>query len=993
MAFVLPWTINKLVSTNINNSDQVVGTFSNVSLKVNGATEMSGAVVTGNLGIGKSPTVPLDVSGNANISGKLTVTDGSFNGNVNFGFLPTCSATPTLSTQLITKAYGDATYGTPAGVATLAGINNFTGTNTYNTNLPSSILTPTISSELITKAYGDSTYSLSSGTAQLAVNNVFVADNSFNGNVNFAFFPTCSVATATLGTQLINRQFADSRYVRPNTNNTFTNNNTFNTFLPTSTLTPTTSTQLTTKAYVDTKASLPSPLVINYNSSKNCFYGGSNALTTQIGGAGTNLKNIAIGNNAMTDASNSAIENTFFGDNAGQFLTTGFGNYCCGVLSAQSLTTGYENISIGNSSMVYSTVAAQNVCMGIRSGQYLNGVENFALGLQALGGATTSNYCVAIGVNALLGQSTSSGTVGIGRYALSGGNTQDSVGIGYFCGVQFQSGSNFNTLIGAYTMWEYIIQPQYCTAIGYSAGANQNGNGVSNTYVGAYSLTSAVNPSYCTLLGANTNCTGNYSNSTCIGYQSVITGNNQIILGTSTETTYPMGNMIIPTGTFDAQGIDTVTPKNNAIKELICYPRLSTESNARTNSVHISGYNTAPLLAGGTGITIYGPSNLPLITSSTNNPSGLTIIGSNNFDSITATSPFFGIRCLGNSNFSGANIEMSSMFIIGDGTGFGGGATPSSIFSATFIGSPGINIATSVPINNVYALCTDQSITGSNQGIIGKSSIDLTINGNTTLPNTVLIQSELKVQSIQTTTGAGTLNIGNSDATTDLSGTVLINGVQKVNGYTNLSGTTNLSLPLSEVYFVTGTADATINLPALSVVLEGTSIVIVKNSASNTVTINPNGTNAFRFTGSNASTSTSPLEMVGRWTTVTLSVSQGNVWNILNAEGFQTARNALITAATTVAFPFFRVYSIGTLTASTTITLPVASLSLLGETITFRRSVASAFTVISSQSVYPVNNTFTTTTTLLGTTQVLVEITCLLRVSPSTYSWFIMRQT
>jgi hypothetical protein len=65
------------------------------------------------------------------------------------------------------------------------------------------------------------------------------------------------------------------------------------------------------------------------------------------------------------------------------------------------------------------------------------------------------------------------------------------------------------------------------TAIGYNAGSNlskyNNIDGSYNTFIGA---------------GSNTDQGGSYSYSTAIGYNSIITGSNQIVLGTSAETIY-----------------------------------------------------------------------------------------------------------------------------------------------------------------------------------------------------------------------------------------------------------------------------------------------------------------------------------------------------------------------------------------------------------------------------------------------------------------------
>jgi len=199
-----------------------------------------------------------DASGNATwtAAGAGDVTQAGanvFTGTNTFNTnLPTSTKTPTTATQLITKAYGDGTYATISGNATLAGNNDFTGANTFNVGLPTSTVTPTTATQLITKSYGDGTYATISGSVTLSGTNIFTGINTFNTNL-----PT-STLTPTTATQLITKTYGDTTYATIAGAallagaNVFTSTNTFNTNLPTSTLTPTTATQLITKTYGDT---------------------------------------------------------------------------------------------------------------------------------------------------------------------------------------------------------------------------------------------------------------------------------------------------------------------------------------------------------------------------------------------------------------------------------------------------------------------------------------------------------------------------------------------------------------------------------------------------------------------------------------------------------------------------------------------------------------------------------------------------------------------
>jgi hypothetical protein len=142
----------------------------------------------------------------AAVAGEITASGANvFTGTNTFNSnLPTSTQTPTTSTQLITKAYADTTYATVAGEVTAAGANAFTGTNTFNSNLPTSTQTPTSSTQLITKAYGDSTYSTAGGSGTLAGANVWTGTNDYSVNL-----PTSTLTAVTSNTCLITQQIGN----------------------------------------------------------------------------------------------------------------------------------------------------------------------------------------------------------------------------------------------------------------------------------------------------------------------------------------------------------------------------------------------------------------------------------------------------------------------------------------------------------------------------------------------------------------------------------------------------------------------------------------------------------------------------------------------------------------------------------------------------------------------------------------------------------------
>ena len=97
------------------------------------------------------------------------------------------------------------------------------------------------------------------------------------------------------------------------------------------------------------------------------------------------------------------------------------------------------------------------------------------------------------------------------------------------------------------------------TVIGLSAGinmststwttlyGNNSGNNIStggaNTFVGYFSGSGVSTGSSNTAMGDTAYLSGNYSNSTCLGFNSSVTGSNQVQLGNSSTTTYAYGSV------------------------------------------------------------------------------------------------------------------------------------------------------------------------------------------------------------------------------------------------------------------------------------------------------------------------------------------------------------------------------------------------------------------------------------------------------------------
>ena len=119
-------------------------------------------------------------------------------------------------------------------------------------------------------------------------------------------------------------------------------------------------------------------------------------------------------------------------------------------------------------------------------------------------------------------------SITIGQFCSGGVN---SVAIGYGCltnssGVAIGSNSMISTTTGINNTCLGSNNLTYLTS------------GSSNVSIGQGSATNNITGNNNCFIGAQSNCTGQYNNSCCIGYNSSITGSNQIVLGTSSETVY-----------------------------------------------------------------------------------------------------------------------------------------------------------------------------------------------------------------------------------------------------------------------------------------------------------------------------------------------------------------------------------------------------------------------------------------------------------------------
>jgi len=200
--------------------------------------------------------------------------------------------------------------------------------------------------------------------------------------------------------------------------------------------------------------------------------------------------------------------NTGFGVDAGDSITTGSLNTLVGVNAGTAVTTGVSNTHVGYDAGGGIYNVSFTTYVGYQAGRNVQSNGNTAMGnsaLQGVGTSATGTNNTAFGFWALREITSGSANAGFGDTA----------------GTVVSTGS-YNTLIGM-NAGDSITSGSANSMVGFAAGGG---------------ITTGNNNS---ALGDTAYASGNYTNSTCIGYNSSVTGSNQVQLGNSSTTTYAYG--------------------------------------------------------------------------------------------------------------------------------------------------------------------------------------------------------------------------------------------------------------------------------------------------------------------------------------------------------------------------------------------------------------------------------------------------------------------
>jgi trimeric autotransporter adhesin len=279
-----------------------------------------------------------------------------------------------------------------------------------------------------------------------------------------------------------------------------------------------------------------------------------------LGSQNTGFHNIAFGNKALFD-NTSGNKNTAIGKDALLNNTSGSFNTALGAEAQSNNTTGSTNVAIGVQSLFTNFTGSNNIAIGYRSlynaadnnsirpniaigtnamHSTTSGYQNTVIGTEALYSNTTGTSNIALGHQTLYNSTTASGNTAIGPLALysnttGGGNIaitngalnsnitgSNNIALGKQAIYNLTDGED-NIGLGLFSL-DGLTTGNRNIGIGYNSIRSNNGD--NNTALGALSFRTLPAPPSQT----------NYSNSTALGYFSLITASNMVRIGNTSIT-------------------------------------------------------------------------------------------------------------------------------------------------------------------------------------------------------------------------------------------------------------------------------------------------------------------------------------------------------------------------------------------------------------------------------------------------------------------------
>jgi len=221
-------------------------------------------------------------------------------------------------------------------------------------------------------------------------------------------------------------------------------------------------------------------------------------------------------------------------------LNDDIGSVAVGTGALDSTTTATNNVAVGNGALGSCTGSSGNVAVGYSALSSLTStyLENTAVGTNAAK-VFTGGSMVAVGYDAGASATTGGNNTLIGHKSgckITTGGSNTVVGESAFSTSQTGDG---NTSIGNQSLF-VSNGGQNNTALGAVSGASCT-TGSYNCLIGRAAGYAITTGNHNTAVGYQAMLSGNWTNSTALGYASVVTGDNQVQLGNSSTTTYAFG--------------------------------------------------------------------------------------------------------------------------------------------------------------------------------------------------------------------------------------------------------------------------------------------------------------------------------------------------------------------------------------------------------------------------------------------------------------------
>ena len=304
-------------------------------------------------------------------------------------------------------------------------------------------------------------------------------------------------------------------------------------------------------------------------------------------------------NNILSGKIAQGISSVFFGQHAGENITTGTNNTLIGDAAGGSNTSGSNNLFIGHLAGNVNNSGSENVFAGQDAGKANTiGARNVFVGEDAGISNNTGSDNIFVGNGAGRNNTSSLQQVGIGSEALAATTTGDyNVAIGYFS-LKAATTGNYNTSTGHQSLTS-LTTGGYNTATGRQSLSLLT-NGSYNTAFGNDALQSITFGYNNTAIGADADVlSGSLSNATAIGSNAKVSTSNTMAFGDDQVKKWAFGLSTTSTSAFPNQPLHSLEVGSNGTNGNGAYLTAGgtwTNASSRNKKENFSELNSDDLL-------------------------------------------------------------------------------------------------------------------------------------------------------------------------------------------------------------------------------------------------------------------------------------------------------------------------------------------------------------------------------------------------------------